>query len=551
REHWKPEPDNMGSPNVPLDSWVYPAIERLAAQGLVQSEFLNVRPWTRLECMTLMNEAAGKLDENAPHGEEMAGIVAALRREFAGELHAFDTGDEEFFRMESVYTRVTGISGTPLADSYHFGQTIYNDEGRSYQEGFNAISGFSSYATADRFAVYFSGEFQHAPGAPAYPLAVRQVIANVDQNPLRPAAPVEGLDRFTIQNAYLSTNLDGWNFSFGKQDLWWSPNYGSSFLFSNNAEPIYMFRLSRVRAFTLPWIFRYLGPMKIDLFVGRMRGNDYPSGPIFHGEKITFKPTKNVQLGFSRTTEFGGEGRAMTLGAIWHSYVAYTSSFNYAANDNPGHRVGGFDFSYKLPFVRNWLTLYTDSMTSDDPNPIDAPRHADIDCGFYLAKVPHISKLDLHVEGTYTDVINSRSHTGQFAYWEAFYHDAYTNNQIIMGSWVGREGTSEQAWMNYWFSPESSLQFGYRHLQVDGDFIPGGVKLHDEFVKANLWANGHLNVTALLQHEQWTAPLLAPTPQTNWTSSVGITFQPEKFRSLGIHPRVMTLTEQLDGGTTP
>jgi len=551
RRHWKPEPENMGSPNVPLGSWVYPAIERLAAQGLVQSEFLNIRPWTRLECVELMNEAAGKIDESAPRGEEMAGIIAALRTEFAGELHSMETGEQESFRLESIYTRVTGISGTPLADSYHFAQTIYNDEGRPYQEGLNTITGFSSYATSDRFAVYFSGEFQHAPSAPAYPLAVRQVIANVDLNPLQPAAPVAQVDRFTIQNAYLSTNLDGWNFSFGKQDLWWSPDYGSSFLFSNNAEPIYMFRLSRVRSFTLPWIFRYLGPMKIDLFAGRMRGNDFPSDPIFHGEKVTFKPTKNLELGFSRTTEFGGDGRAMTLGAIWHSYVAYSSSVNYAANVSPGHRVGGFDFSYKLPFVRNWLTLYADSMTSDDPNPIDAPRRAPIGAGLYLAKFPRIPKLDLRVEGIFTDTTTSRSHAGQFSYWELFYHDAYTNNKIIMGSWIGREGTGEQAWMNYWFSPKSSLQFGYRHQQVDGDFIPGGVKLHDEFVKANLWVRGNLNVTAFLQHEQWNAPLLAPTPQTNWTSSVGITFQPERLLSHGQHSRFTTLTEREDGDTTP
>jgi hypothetical protein len=105
--------------------------------------------------------------------------------------------------------------------------------------------------------------------------------------------------------------------------------------------------------------------------------------------------------------------------------------------------------------------------------------------------------------------------------------------------------------MNYWFSPKSSLQFGYRHQQVDGDFIPGGVKLHDEFVKANLWVTGNFNVTAFLQHEQWNAPLLAPTPQTNWTSSVGVTFQPNKLFSRGQNPRVTTLTEQSDGGTTP
>jgi membrane-associated phospholipid phosphatase len=547
REHWKPEPDSMGSPNVPVDSWVYPAIERLAAQGLVQSEFLNIRPWTRMECVALMNEAAGNIDENAPHGTEMAGIVAALRTEFATELHAIEIDENQSYRLESVYTRITGISGTPLADSYHFGQTIYNDEGRPYQEGVNNITGFSSYATSDRFAVYFSGEYQHAPGAPAYPLEVRQVIANVDLNPLQPATPVAQVDRFTIQNAYLSTNLDSWNFSFGKQDLWWSPNYGSSFLLSNNAEPMYMFRLSRVKPFILPWIFKYIGPMKIDLFVGRMKGNQFPADPIFHGEKISFKPTKNLDFGFSRTTEFGGVGRPMTLGAIFHSYFAYVSSVNYGANDNPGHRVGGFDFSYKLPFVRNWLSIYADSMTSDDPSPIDAPRRAPIDGGLYLAKFPRIPKLDLRVEGVFTDTTTSRSHAGQFSYWELFYHDAYTNNNFIMGSWIGREGTGEQAWMNYWFTPKSSLQFGYRHLQVDGDFIPGGVKLHDEFVKADFWIHGNFNVTALVQHEQWTAPLLAATPQTNWTTSVGLTFQPGRL----LHPRATTVTEESDGGTTP
>jgi len=525
-EHWKPAPESMGSPNVPLDSWIYPAVERLAAQGLVHSEFLNVRPWTRLECVALLNEAASNLEEAGSRGPEMAGVVAALRTEFASELHAFETGNEEAFRLESVYTRVTGINGTPLADSYHFGQTIYNDEGRPYQEGLNNITGFSSYATADRFALYFNGEFQHAPGAPAYPLAVRQAIAGMDANPVQPATPFEEVNRLTVQNAYLNTNIDSWNFSFGKQDMWWSPSYGSSFLFSNNAEPMYMFRLSRVTPFTLPWLFRFMGPVKLDLFVGKLRGNDFPPRPIFHGEKISFKPTKNLELGFSRTAEFGGVGRAMTLGAIWHSYVSFSSGAGVAANENPGHRVGGFDFSYRLPFVRDWLKVYADSMSSDDPSPIDAPRRAPVNSGLYLAKFPGLPKLDFRVEGIYTDTSTSRSIGGKFSYWEAFYHDAYTNNNFLMGSWIGREGTGAQAWSTYWFSPRNSLQFGYRHAKVDGDFIPGGETVNDGSVKLDWWVRRDLSFSTFVQYEQWKAPLLAPALQKNWTSSVEIAFWP-------------------------
>lgn len=530
RKHWKPSPESMGSPNVPVGSWIYPAIERLAAQGLVHSEFLSMRPWTRLTCVMLMDEAASNLDESGPHGQELAGIISALRVEFATELHAFETKVEDSFRVESVYTRMTGISGTPLADSYHFGQTIYNDEGRPYEEGLNNITGFSTYATSNRFALYFSGEFQHSPGAPAYSQPVREAIATADQNPVQPATPFAEVNRFTVQNAYISTNIESWNLSFGKQDLWWGPAFDSSFQFSNNAEPTYMFRLSRTRPFTLPWIFRYLGPMDTGLFVGRVRGNDFPQRPFFHGEKIAFRPTRNLTLGFSRTVQFGGEGRAMTSGAIWNSYFSYTTSVDYPANRNPGDRVSGFDFSYRLPFVRNWLTLYADSMATDDPSPIAAPRRASVNPGLYLVKFPGIPKLSLRVEGIYTDSSTHRSIGGQFSYWELFYHDAYTNNNFIMGSWIGREGVGETGQATYWFTPRNSLQLGYRHQRVSSDFIPHGVTLNDGSMNLNFWVTRRWNVAASVQYEQWRAPLLAIGLQKNWTSSVEVLFSPDAWK---------------------
>src|SRR5207248_1391434 len=48
---------NMGSSYVPLDSWIYPAIERLVALGMISNRYLSIRPWTRLECARLLEEA--------------------------------------------------------------------------------------------------------------------------------------------------------------------------------------------------------------------------------------------------------------------------------------------------------------------------------------------------------------------------------------------------------------------------------------------------------------------------------------------------------------
>ena len=442
----------------------------------------------------------------------------------------YENGPVSTARVESLYTRVTGISGPPLDDSYHFGQTIINDNGRPYQEGVNNVTGFSGYSTFSRFSIYVDGEYQHAPSTPGYDLAVRQVIANVDQNPLQPSQPIATTNQFIVQQAYLSTNIESWNFSFGRQQLYWGPDYGSAFLFSDNALPIYTFRLSKITPFYMPWLLKYLGPTSVDFFFGRPQGNQFPARPLMHGEKIAFKPTENVMLAFSTTSTFGGVGRAMTPSAIFHSFFSFTSSVNYASWDNPGKRNGGFEFTYRLPYVRDWLTLYADSMTPDDPSPVDAPRRAAVNPGIYLSKVPHFNKLDFRVEGIFTDIATSRSHGGQYIYWELFYHDLYTNQGFLMGSWVGREGKGIQAWSTYWFNPKSNLQFSYRNQRVSSDFIPYGETIHDGSISLNYWLNQEWNVSTLLQYEQWNAPILATGLQKNWTSSVGVQFWPSNWR---------------------
>ena len=57
-------PAYMGSTFMPLDSWVYPAFERLAALGYVPTEILAIRPWPRLECARLVVEAEEQLQDS-------------------------------------------------------------------------------------------------------------------------------------------------------------------------------------------------------------------------------------------------------------------------------------------------------------------------------------------------------------------------------------------------------------------------------------------------------------------------------------------------------
>jgi hypothetical protein len=524
-------PRRVGSPYVELDSWIYPAIERLAALGYIQNEFLGMRPWTRVECAHIVHEAGDLIESGrrGPAPNVARQLQIELQKEFQAELDALAGGKDRLVRVESVYANLGGINGKPLNDSYHFGQTIINNYGRPYQEGFNSYDGASGYATVGRFTIYARGEYQHAPSAPAYSQPVRQAIATMDNNPLLPATPVAGADQFRLLDTYVSANVANWNLSFGKQSLWWGPGDGGALLFSDNAEPIYMARASRIAPFRLPWIFRWLGPMKWDLFYGKLSGNQYPPRPMIHGEKISFKPTENLELGFSRTGELGGVGRPLTFGSLWRSYFSISAPAVETAANDPGKRTGGFDFNYRVPFVRNWLSVFADSLSDDDPSPIDAPRRAGINPGIYLSRIPGVSKLDLRVEAVNTNTPTSRSNGGKYIYYDGFYHDLYTNKNNIIGSWIGREGTGIQARSTYWFSPRNTLQFGYRHAKVASDFIPRGETINDGSVKLDWWMRHDLSVSAFVQYEKWLAPILAPTSQTNWTSSVELTFWPRSW----------------------
>src|SRR6266478_1799764 len=79
-------PANQGSPYVSLDSWVYPALDRLTAMGLIDSAFEGMKPWTRNECVRLLQEASESVDGEGRGGPEAEGIFRLLESEFRGEL---------------------------------------------------------------------------------------------------------------------------------------------------------------------------------------------------------------------------------------------------------------------------------------------------------------------------------------------------------------------------------------------------------------------------------------------------------------------------------
>jgi hypothetical protein len=514
---------DASSTYVELDSWVYPALERLGAQGVIQYEFLGLRPWTRRAIYHMLATAA-------PANESSAELVQAVRKELFREVPlGSDQPDRDIF-LESVYSRTQVIAGTPLNDSYHFGQTLANDFGRPYGHGWQQISGFETRAEHGRFSLFVRGEYQRSPSVPAYSATVAAIIATQDNNPIQTYRDRPARDEFRLLDTYASVEFLGQQFSFGKQSYWWGPGSASSMMLSDDAEPFYGFRINRTLPLHIPLLSRLLGPFRYDNFFGRLSGHMYPRQPYFYGQKINFFPTRNLELGFSRDAVFAGDGSTpLTFGTFWQSFTSTSSAPPNPYRNVNGARHGSFDFRYRLPGVRNWLTLYADSLVHDDVSPVDNPRHAAITPGIYLSRFPIISKLDLHVEGGSTD-ITSLARGGKYYYYEGIYRDCYLNKQDLMGSWLGREGTGGQAWATYWFNAQSTLEVGYRTLKVSRSFVPQGESQQAAYGELQYrWRDG-LALQFLLQSERWDAPVLAASPQTDVTTQFQVSFKPKHWK---------------------
>jgi membrane-associated phospholipid phosphatase len=539
-----------GSPYVPLDSWIYPALERLAALGYIHSEILGLRPWTRSECARLLDEAGDRISDEGTAPSEVQGLYRELESGFSAELESSAGDSNRHVKLESVYTRFTQVTGGPLTDNYHFGQTVINDFGRPYERGFNNVTGLSAWATDGPFTLYIRGEYQHAPSAPAPSQAVLSFISGADGLPSgAPATPIATTNRFRLLDCYVGMNVANWQVSFGKQSLWWGPNEGGPFLFSDNAEPITMFRVSRNSPFRLPGILGLLGDIRMEAFTGQLSGHQFVTvdtsvgpttlgqfgqtlnpQPFLDGQKVSFRFTRNFEFGVSKTDVFSGKGTPFTL----HKFLQSVFLFRSASRgfDDFGDPRIAVDFSYRIPKLRDWLTFYGDAFTKDEISPLGYPRKSVFQAGLYLPKLPRLPKLDLRLEGGSTVPPDFPDcHVGCF-YQDHNYLNSYTSNDKLMGAGIGRAAQSEEIRSNYWLSPKNKIAIQLRHRKVDSGFLTGGGTQNDGSVSADFFLRPAVSVAVAVQYERWQIPLLARGPQSNVSASVQTTFLPGHW-SLG------------------
>jgi hypothetical protein len=532
------ETDRFGSTDVPMDSWIYPALERIAAMGFVASQNIAIRPWTRQECLRQVREAEENLFDSRNGdvlNDEAEGLVSDLLRELARPE------DQNEVAFDSAYTRYGVIAGPALTDGYHFGQTWRNDFGRPFGRGSSAIAGFSLRATRGRFFFYDRQELQRSPGVLELTPAESQLFNTLDgvaafgtappgMYPITPARAAYLQERHV--DLYAGVAFEGNELSFGKQEIFWGPTTMGPWSFSSNAEPTYNLRFVSTRPHPFPLLAKW-GNYKFEAVFGKLSGHKYPARPYFNGGKVDMTIGHNLEISFTRWSVLWGVAHPITLSSLKANIFSLNSTsdaqpglqFGYGDRSDPGDRKSGFDFRLHVPGLSRLVTIYGDAYADDELNPIDAPRRVPWATGFYLPRLPWIPHMDLRFEMASSEEL-SRDEGGSRFFINNQYRDSNTNKGFLLGNAVGRDSRAFEGRTDYWLSARSKVEVGYRQTKGGLSFLRNGSTISDLFLNASHSLTQDWSAQIFFQHERFLIPSYITGARTNESGWLQITWNP-------------------------
>jgi hypothetical protein len=151
-----------------------------------------------------------------------------------------------------------------------------------------------------------------------------------------------------LMEGYVSAHFVGHEIFIRQERCVVGPAQGGHYAYSNNAENIYSFRIDRVEPLHIPLLSRMTGPFRYEFLVGSLKGHTFWNDPWVHAEKISFKPTPDLEIGFERTVIWGGHGHVpITIHSFLKSFFSFqnVSEAEKTSRNDPGARFGAFDMS--------------------------------------------------------------------------------------------------------------------------------------------------------------------------------------------------------------
>jgi hypothetical protein len=112
--------------------------------------------------------------------------------------------------------------------------------------------------------------------------------------------------------------------------------------------------------------------------------------------------------------------------------------------------------------------------------------------------------------------------------YEGIQKQGYTNEGQPFGDWIGPEDKGGQGWITYHLSGNEWIQVSLRNQKATTYFIPAGTTLNDINFQVAKRIGKDLDVNGNFALEHWKAPIYLPGQQTVTTTTIQLTWFPER-----------------------
>jgi hypothetical protein len=350
--------------NVSVQDPTYRHLERLVAEGLVDTVHVGQRPYSRREIARILDAAERSLprlesrvtdttlgpDARAAFArrvEHARTIITALRGEYGTD----------------------GRGGTRLLESAAADWTWTNSPPRTVPS--DELGGIS--AVTNPFVEYRLGRRYVDGGNLALETTHRVRLVSM----LAAAARVRtwngwadasdsGGHRVSAEALYGQLALRNLLVEVGRDHLFYGQGMRASLSVSSNAPALDMVKLASDAPFRLPWFLGGLGPTRASFFFADLGERQNFPGAKLTGYKISFAPGPRIEFGLSALNQMGGRGApSASFGERLMDLVPIIDPLFIGTRDiQISNKMAGMDVRVRFPSKRG-LEWYLDGMFDD------------------------------------------------------------------------------------------------------------------------------------------------------------------------------------------
>jgi hypothetical protein len=245
-----------------------------------------------------------------------------------------------------------------------------------------------------------------------------------------------------LDGSYVGAIFGNFMLSAGAIERWWGPGHEGSLILSTNARPIPGIAIERNVSEPFAWkLLRWLGPWRASATMGQLEGSGtaVPDARFF-AARVSFRPTRWLDIGLSRTAQWCGEGRPCGLETFADLLVGRDNRGDgVAVETEAGNQMAGYDARIRSPWNGLPVAIYAQMIGEDEAGGLPS-KFLGL-AGAELWGGMRMGSYRLHVEYADTSCSFSRSDPEfDCAYRNNLYPDGYAYRGRVIGHALDTDG---------------------------------------------------------------------------------------------------------------